>query len=175
VATEFFTGQRLTADLLNGNLVDFMPQNFIKGTTTSRQNNTYADDPDLQGIVLTEGTWSIRLGILSTVASTTPKLRTKWIFTGTWNTPNRLCIGPGSNQTADSANLTETSVKVYNTGQDATYNFSTSGLWTGITEWADSVVVTAEGSLSLQWAQVTTTASNVDVKAGTAFTIQKLA
>lgn len=152
------------------------PQVYGKSGATARlSTTTLSDDPDLSGITLSVGTWSIELLLFYTVASTTPKIKTRWIFTGTWGAHIRLCHGPGNN-TGFAPNVVDTVTLqgyVLDT-QDAIYNSSTSSAYSAVYEACYNVDVTVEGQLSLQWAQSVSTASNVTVQSASAFRLQKL-
>jgi hypothetical protein len=178
VATSFLTGQRLTADLLNTNVIAFMPITYTKAVSTSRNTTTtLADDPELAGIPLSVGTWEVELMLHYTVASTTPKLKTRWAFTGTWNTGGaiRNVLGPSTINVAAPSQVTEMNSQGFTTDtQDAVYDSSTSSAYSAARELSRDVVVTVAGNLSLQWAQSVSNASNVTVQATSCFTIRKI-
>lgn len=153
------------------------PSVYTKPSSTARNTTTtLANDPDLAGIPLTEGIWIARLILFYTVANTTPKLKTRWAFTGTWDTFIRLCHGPGSTNTAAPDAATPSTFRGYSADtQDAVYNSSTSSAYSAVVEEASYIRVTAEGDLSLQWAQQTSNGSNVTVQPGSTFSVQKVA
>lgn len=149
---------------------------YVKANTTDRTNNTLADDPDLAGITLDVGTyWVILLAFWTANTSTTPKLRTRWTFTGTWNNPTRACIGPGSANTAVRTDVTAVNFHGQSAGNDQVYNVSASTGFTCLREESLGVVVTAAGDLALNWAQQTTNAGIISVKANSAFMIKQIA
>lgn len=158
-------------------LVPMIPDVYVKGSTTDRSSTTtYADDPDLAGIVLPVGTHWIRLRCFwSANTSTTPKLKTKWNFTGTWNSPNRFCVGPGSTNTAVRTDVSLVNFHGTGVGSDQVYNVSASTGFTVLEEETFNAVVTVEGNLSLQWAQQTSNAGVISIKAGSAFVIKQIA
>lgn len=173
----FLTGQRLTADLLNANVYDFLPVTYTKPALTSRASTvTLADDPDLAGIPLTVGSWEIDLTIFyTTTVSNVPGLRTQWGFTGTWASANRLCFGPGSGQIGDSGAITDATMKAFVTDtQDAVYRSGTSSAYTGVREHVRQLTVTGAGNLSLKWAQQTSNAGATIVQPSSGFTIRKI-
>lgn len=174
-ALSFAIGQRLTADLLTDFLA-LTPIVYTKASSTDRNTTTtYADDPELKDIPLAVGTYDIELIGFYTVASTTPKLKTQWHFTGTWNSPIRNCLGPGSTNIAAPDIVTPSTAQGYVAdSQNATYNSSTSPSYSVFREVALNVTVTVAGNLSLQWAQSVSNGSNVSVKGGTSFRIRKL-
>lgn len=173
-------GQRLTASILqqfSDDIESYIPKTYVKSTLTSRVNNTYTIDPDLQLIPLDIGVYEIELVGFATFAGTTPQLRTQWRFTGTWagtNGPDRAISGPNSTAVA----LTASAVDFRGAqaaGQDATYNSGDAVNFTSFREVSRNVQVTAAGNLALYWAQVTTTAGQaVAVQGGTAFNVRKL-
>jgi hypothetical protein len=176
----FAVGQRLTATLLQSasdTLEAYIPKTYIKSTLTSRVNNTYTIDPDLQNITLAVGSYEIELVGFATFAGTTPQLRTQWRFTGTWagtNGPDRMIVGPNSTATANVASAVDFR-GAQAAGQDATYNSGDAINFTSFREISRNVQVSAQGTLGLYWAQVTTTAGQaVAVQGGTAFNIRKL-
>lgn len=160
----FAAGQIVYED----DIAKLIPRTVSKGAATSRVNNTYSADPDLQGLALSPGVWSIHVSLFFTVASTTPKLRTRWWFSGgAWSEKFRACHGPGSTNTAAPDVVTPVTMRGYTfNSQDAVYNASTSTAYSAINEWCDEVTITADGNFSIEWAQVTTTAANVTLQAG---------
>lgn len=174
---EFAAGQRLTASLLLSEIVDFLPVSYTKGTLTARNTTTtLADDPELKGIALGVGTWAVRLlGFFTLTTTTAQKLKTRWSFTGTWNSPVRGCMGAGFAQTAGPAAATESTFSGYTSdAQDAIYDQAAGGTFGVFSEEALNVVVTVAGTLSLQWAQSASSGNNTTVQAGTGFTIRKV-
>lgn len=151
---------------------------YSKPSGTARNTTiTYADDPHLAGIPLAIGTFEIELiGYFTLATTSTQKIKTNWFFTGSWNNSIRACMGAGSAQVADRANITEANVGGYTcTGQDAIYDTSTSSGFTCFREISRTVVVTAAGNLSLQWAQSASSANNTTLQTGTCFIVRKLA
>src|SRR4051812_33308809 len=94
----FSVFQRITADSLNA----IIPQSITKQTTNGIVSNTTLTlDPELSGITLGVGTWSIEVMLLASPAATqatpVPSLKTGWSFTGTLaNSPVRITTGPSS-------------------------------------------------------------------------------
>lgn len=152
---------------------------YTKANVTARASTTtLANDLDLTAIALGVGTYDIELVLFYTVASTTPKLKTRWAFTGTWATTLRACFGPGNVTTpANAPDLSaETAIIAHTTDtQDSLYNSTTSGNFSAVRELARGIVVTGAGNLSLQWAQSTSNASAVSVQAGSSFSIRQTA
>lgn len=165
-------------DVINASDVNnATPTVYAKSASLSRNTTTtYADDNELAGIALAVGTYEIDLlGYFTLSTTSTQKIKTNWAFSGTWNNPVRACFGPGSAQTADRANVTESQVGGYTaTGQDAIYDTSTSSGYSCFREISRVVTVTVAGNLSLQWAQSASSGNNTTLQAGTCFSIRKL-
>lgn len=162
-------GDLVTADLLDS----MLPKTYTKASSTTRVNNTVSADDELTGIALGVGTFRVEFLGSHTQASTTPKIQTKWGFTGTWNNPSRLCIGPGNVQTGGPAAVTDSTFASVAAASGSTY----SGAITNPLVWREvcqTVTVTVAGSLSLDWGQVTTTAANTILLAGSGFTIWQI-
>lgn len=178
-ALAFAIGQRLTADLMT-DLLALTPVVYTKAATTDRNSGgtgtTYTIDPELQGISLDVGTYDIELiGFFTLATTNTQKIKTQWRFTGTWNTPIRNCIGPGSAQVGNPNAITDATMQGYVVdSQDATYDTSTSASYSTFREIALNVTVTVAGTMGLYWAQVAASANNTSLKAGTSFRVRKL-
>ena len=166
-------GDLVTADLLDS----MLPKTHSKATSTTRNNTaSLANDDELTGIALGVGTWDITLNAFWTCASTTPKIKTRGGFTGTWTTATRTCLGPGNAQVAGPEAVTEATFRGYTTDtQDAVYSTSTSVAYSTFVEICRNVVVTVAGTLSLQWAQSTANASNTVMQAGSSFVVRQAA
>lgn len=174
--TRFLTGQRLTADLLNANVYDFLPQTFIKAAPTARTSTTtLTDDPELSGIPLSVGTWEVELiGFWTQTTTTTQKLKTQWGFTGTWASANRSCIGPGGTQTGTPSTVSDATFSAYVTdSQDALYSTGSTAAYSTFRENA-RVVVTGAGNLSLKWAQQASSANATTMQGSSSFTVRKI-
>ncbi|HEY9465265.1 MAG TPA: hypothetical protein VIR54_19360 [Vicinamibacterales bacterium] len=180
-ALAFAIGQRLTADLMTDFLA-LTPQVYTKASTTDRNSggtgSTYTIDPELAGIPLDVGTYDIELIGFFTVASTTPKLKTQWRFTGTWNTPIRNCIGPATDNVDVTNSASDMTVRgVVADSQDSVYNSAATGTdasYVSFREIALNVTVTVAGTMGLYWAQSASNASSTSLKAGTSFRVRKL-
>lgn len=176
----YAVGQRLTATLiqnLSDTLEAYIPKTYIKSTGTGRASTTtYTIDPDLQNIPLAIGAYEIELLGFATFGGTTPQLKTQWRFTGTWagsNGPDRVCTGPNSTATANAATAANFRSSQA-AGQDAIYNSGDTVIFTAFREISRNVQVTASGTLSLYWAQVTSNASTITMQGGSAFNVRKL-
>lgn len=166
-------GDLVTADLLQS----MVPKYYIKPSAENRASTTtLADDSDLQGIPLAVGTWEIEfLGFMTQATTTTQKLKGRWGFTGTWNNPDRNVIGPGQNQTAAPANVTETNFAgAQASGQDVVVSTAVTVVFTGWREWTMNCVVTAAGNLSYQWAQNSSSVNNTTLCGNSAFRVRQI-
>lgn len=179
----YAVGQRLTAAMLQelSDRFDDPAYNptysYVKAASTNSINNTLANDAELTGIALSAGTYHIRLLMLvNNGGSATPDVKTQWAFSGTWNNPVRLCIGPSSSNTGNGDTITPMKMVGNAANANANYGLASSTAWTVITEESLNVEVTIAGNLSLQWSQLTTDAVNATVmRPGTAFQIRQIA
>lgn len=175
--TRFLTGQRLTADLLNANVYDFFPVSYSKAGPTARTSTTtYADDPELQGIPLSVGTWEIEFtGFWTCSTTNTQRIKTQWGFTGTWTPTFRSCIGAGStNVTSPGAIETATFSAYVTDSQDAIYSQNSGAVYGTFRELARNVAVSTAGNLSLKWAQFASSANATTLQATSGFTVRKI-
>lgn len=155
-------GDIVTADLLDAMVAKYT---YKSSATARNTTTTLTADPELTGIALEVGTFDIEMVIFWTQAATAPKLKTRWGFTGTISDTIRLCHGPGNNNVAGPQDVTETTVRGYAlSSQDAIYSASTSTAYSAVLEKAAGVVVSVAGTLSLNWAQQASNASNVTVQ-----------
>ena len=171
-----FAGDPINASDVNG-IVDLLPVTYTKASSTGRNTTTtYAADPELTGIALAVGIYEIELVAFFTLATTnTQKIKTRWIFSGTWNTPIRACIGPANaNVGAPNAVTDATMGGFVADSQDAIYDTSTSGSYSVFREVARNVTVTVAGTLALHWAQSVSSANNTNLQSGTSFVIRKI-
>lgn len=169
-----FGGDTIFAADLN-NLEARLPVTTTKAAATDRINNTMTADPELTGIALGVGTYELDLILMFTQLTTaTQKLRTQWSFSGTWNTPIRACMGPGSAATSARTDVAEMQVGAYASNVDALYCVAAGAGFSTVFERCRLVTVTVAGTLALVWAQNTTSANITSVKAGTSFTTRKI-
>jgi hypothetical protein len=162
----YYSGLRLTAGLLTSGQWD----KTVKQASSTKVNNTLANDSELTGFALGVGTWKVHVMILAfNTGSATPDLKTQWAFSGTWNNPNRACTGPSSTNTAAPDVVTPTKMRVDAANTNVSYGLAASATVCEIHERSATVVVTVAGSLSLQWAQTTTDAVNATTVAAGSF------
>lgn len=153
----FLAGQKLTAALLSAGQWD----KTVKQALSNKVNNTLANDSELTGIALGVGTWEVHFMIFAyNSGSATPDIKTQWAFSGTWNSPLRACVGAGSTNTGNSDTITPMKARAEAVNSNSSYGLGLSGSYTEIDEQCSTVIVTVAGTLSLQWAQVTTDAVN---------------
>lgn len=169
----YYSGLRLTAALLSSGQWD----KTIKGSASTKVNNTLANDSELAGIALGVGTWEIRMLIfVSTNTSATPDFKTQWSFTGTWSTPLRAVKGPGITNVGGSDALTPMKRRATAVNSDSPYGLASSTAYAEVEESVSSVTVSVAGTLALQWAQNTTDAANATtVQAGSYVEVRQLA
>lgn len=177
MAIQFVTGQRLTANLMNANIYDFMPVTYGKTSNTARTSTTtLADDPDLSGIALAIGTWEIEFrGYFTLTTTATQKIKTRWGFTGTAADANRMCIGLGSTNTAsaDAATVLNSVSKPW-ASQDAVYQKDAGAAYGAFREIVSEFTVTVAGNFSIQWAQSASNANATNLMNSSAVVIRKV-
>lgn len=177
MAISFLTGQRLTADLLNANVIDFFPSTFTKAATTARNTTTtLADDTELAGIALSVGTWEIELrGFFTLTTTNTQGIKTRWAFSGTAADAVRNLTGLGSANTLEADVATTVNMRGRPwLSQDAVYRKLEGSAYGGFREVVSEFVVTVAGNLSLQWAQNASSANNTSLMPGSAFVVRKV-
>lgn len=170
-------GQRLTAAALQDAFDFITPVVYTKPAVESRNTTTtYTDDDDLQGIPLGVGVYDIELvGFFTLTTTNTQKIKTRWVFSGTWNNPVRSCISTGSGNTAASDAASTSTMHGYNAdNQDAIYDVAAGAGYTTFREIALNVTVTAAGNLSMQWAQSASSGNNTNLQAGTSFKVRRI-
>jgi hypothetical protein len=169
----YLAGQRLTAALLTAAQWDIT----VKGSATTKTNNTLANDPELSGVALGVGTWEIyMLVMVANSGSATPDVKTQWSFTGTWNNPLRAIIGPSSTNTGGSDAITPMKLRAIATNADNACGLPVSSAYNVIEERCNTVVVTVAGTLALYWAQNTTDAVNgTVVQPGSTIRVRQIA
>lgn len=166
-----YGGDIVSADDINANT----PKTYVKTLATARTSTTtYANDDELVNIPLEAGTYAIRLDLFFTAANTTPKLKTQWAYTGSWNSPVRFCMGSSASSGAPGA-----AADMYTSGaaadsQDTAYNTSGTAAYTTVFELSNEVICTSAGNLSLRYAQVVSNAGAVTLRPGTSFTVRKI-
>jgi hypothetical protein len=135
-----------------------------KAGATSRVNATVAADPDLT-VPLSIGRWKVEFDLI--IGGDTGDIQTTWTVGGTQSgTTLKTCWGP-SQYTVDTATADETQgrdatpmrVGVHGYGTAVQYGMNSASFYTSAKEWA-FINMTAPGSVTLNWAQETTAASN---------------
>jgi hypothetical protein len=147
----------------------------FKSVTTTRTNNTLADDPDLKIFLQANSRYFVEV-FATVAATTTAKIRTAWtVPAGT--TGNRRVMGPGS--AAVDADANNIGVRL------GTHNFTTQLDYNGVRNsnifqfqlQEVAIVTTAgtEGVVAFQWAQAVTNATGTIVAADSFMRATKLA
>lgn len=165
-------------DVSATNLALMIPDITVKASATPRiSTSTLANDPELLNIALGIGTHWVKLMLFwCTDTSATPDIKTRWVFTtGTWNNPLRKRFGPGSGNTAAPNAVTPLQCGPTAAGSDAIYGTASGTTFYNAEEESYNVVVTVAGTLSLQWAQNTSDATNTTVQAGSTFITRQIA
>lgn len=164
-------------DVSAQNLADGIPDIYVKsGPESATSDTTLSNDSELSGIPLGVGTWYICLSLfVSTPASATPDIKTQWAFTGTWNTPLRMCQGPGSTNTAGPETITVSKSGALAVNANSVYGLAATSAYALAVEKTYAAVVTVAGNLSLQWAQNTSDANATIVQAGSTFEVRQIA
>lgn len=136
----------------------------VKGTNTSRTNNTLADDPDLtfplvaNGIYLIE--WTVYYDGLS---GANGNINTQWT-TPSGSSGLKAVLGPGSTAVDASADNISARFGVHGYATTITYSCARNG--TNQQAFYENSVLTmgtTAGSATLKWAQATTNATAVVV------------
>lgn len=174
----YFGGDEIFAADLQA-ILDRLPRTILKTSATARNSagtgSTLTADPELSGIALEVGVYDLELILFWTCANTTPRLKTRWGFTGTISNTIRLCHGPGASQVGGPEAVSDATLRGYAlTTQDAVYSTSTSSAYSAVLEQAFGVEVTVAGDLSLDWAQQASNANNVTVQADSAFRVRRI-
>lgn len=167
-----YGGDIVSADDVNANI----PSVYVKANLESRNTTTtLAADGELVGIPLEVGVYEIELMLFFSCASTTPIIKTRWIFSGVWNSPVRACLGPGSdNVTAVNRATTVAALGNAADTANAVYGPDGTGTYSLARELTRNAIVTTAGTLALHWAQNVSNAANTTVQPGTSFTVRKI-
>lgn len=170
-------GQRLTATALQDAFDFITPVVTTKPSATARNTTTtLADDPDLKDIALEVGVYDVEfVGFWTQTTTNTQKIKIRWAFSGTWNSPIRACYGAGFSQTAGPAACTESTFSAYvSDGSDAVYDQAAGGTFGVFLEKARNVTVTAAGNFSIQWAQSASSGNNTTLQTGSSVSIRRI-
>jgi hypothetical protein len=152
-----FAGQRLTASLLNAAI----PNVIVKTGTNGLVSGTLSLDPELSGIALGVGTWSVEVVLVAAAAAsaTSPQLQTGWSFTGTFaNSPVRITSGPGTSNTATPSAATPANFATNGTfGSGSFYGLRSGGAaaYARITEECHELQVSSAGTFGILLGQAT--------------------
>lgn len=151
---------------------------YVKANSTDRTTTAVvANDPDLAGIPLGVGTWHIRFKLMWAVATATPDFKTQWAFTGTWNTPARMCVGPAISNAAIPTAITVWKTAAVGVATDSTYGGGGGSVsqYYITEEEAFDITVTVAGDLALAWAQNTSSADITRLRASSVCVTKQIA
>jgi hypothetical protein len=149
----------------------------VKPAVSARSSTTtFADDDDLKLIPLAIGQYEIELvGFWTQSTTNTQKIKTRWVFSGTWNSPIRSCFGPGATNTATTNAVTPLTVSGYvSDSSQPVYSSDNLTSYSTFLEKARNVTVTVAGNLSMQWAQNASSGNATNLQAGTSFTVRRI-
>lgn len=155
-----------------------LPTVVVKPSVTPRTSTTtYAVDPDLSGIPLGLGTYSIRLLLFWNATTGFSTLKTQWrMTTGAWTAFTRGIIGPNTPSTgAVPGAQTTITTAAANDSADSIYQLAASTSWATVREESHNIVVTTAGTMGLYWAQNASSTNATSVQGGSAFHIQQIA
>jgi len=168
----FLAGQRLTATLLGATVPDVTVKSAAQVRTST---TTYADDSELSGIALGVGTWEIINKIFMTGGSAGIAIKTQWSFTGTWNNPLRMLIGPTAANTTAPASGPPLNLAPILWNSDQIYGLSTSGAYQRVIEETRNAVVTGAGNYAFRWAPNVSNANSGGIQAASSVTVRRIA
>jgi hypothetical protein len=171
MAVTVLTGQRLTADLLNS----LQPTFVVKQANESLTSNTTLQNDDELTISGGAGTWFVELDLIMTSANSgaagTADVKTAWTQTGTISPANRKVLGP-STDTGSSDNSMTSRYGVHGMTTAIQYRGRSGGSQFHVIETAQFVATTS-WSITLQWAQATSSATAMTVVAGSFFKAER--
>ncbi|MEU3095500.1 hypothetical protein ABZ690_11945 [Streptomyces sp. NPDC006967] len=166
---EIYTAQRITAGLLQS----MLPQFALKPSDTNRASTTtLADDPDLQIELEANATYRVEFYIgYSSLAVAG--------FKTAWTTPSgatglRSCWGAGTSPTSTTLPTGDGRWGIH--GMTTAAEYGTRNSTNQAMAWeTGEVTTTSAGTLALQWAQVTSDASETRVAARSYLRVERLA
>lgn len=135
----------------------------IKPSDTTKTNTTYADDPHLTLTLPKNGIYEIFLNIAVDAENTTPDIKCTWTTSNITEEVRRTPTGPGLGITSVYASEYSRYVCA-SLSSGAYFGLTDSGL-AGIKEFFVVSTDSSNGTLTFRWAQNTSDASNVTVKA----------
>lgn len=122
-------------------------------------STTLQNDDDLS-VTLPVGAWRVTAILtVSATSATNGDLRTAWTNTGTMSTIGRSCFGPGA-ATTDAAGNANNATRMVATTLTANMSYGIDGTSSSAIIEELLIEVTAEGVLTLQWAQQTSSATS---------------
>ncbi|WP_067470028.1 hypothetical protein [Actinomadura macra] len=162
-------GQRITAALLKS----MQQEEILKTANTDRVNNTLSADPELTIGLDASAVFFVQFDLLCG-GTTTADIQTRWAVPAGASGLKSI-LGPGSTAAEGSADNIAMRDGVHAFGTLVPYSGvrnSTGNLWRAY----ESAIVTtvSAGTLSLEWAQVTTNATASRVSAGSLLRVKRI-
>lgn len=167
----------LTGPITTTTLREMIPQTFRKDSSTARASTTTTvADPFFAGIALGVGVWEVNCVFYTFMTTTAANAavagwKVNWAFTGT-ATGNRACLGMAN--VAANTSTADCSMRSIGSalGTDQTYGVI-STFYQPVREDA-TVVVTVPGTLSINWAQVTSVSNAVNLGVNSLMKIRQI-
>ena len=166
-------GQRITAGLL----LSMLPQTVYKAGNTDRSaTTTLADDPDLTVQIAANAVYEVEMRIFyaTTTGAGGPLFKTAWTVPS-GATGNRSAMGPGSTAVDGGADNMAMHSGVHNPSTTVTYGGRNSSTSQAVAIETGTITTVSAGTLALQWAQATSSASPVRVGTGSRMTVRRIA
>jgi len=167
--------QRVTADLLNATT----PTVILKATSLPAvvSSTTLVNDGEFLNIPLGIGVWEIQffLHVTSdaTAASTLGQFKSSWLFSGT-ATGFKNCIGSGpTNNVVTTTDVGVVRMSVHGLATAVSYGTRGTANFNRIEE-RSVITVTAAGTLTLQYAQVSSSTTATSIQAGSWMTYRQI-
>lgn len=166
-------GQRITASLLQA----MLPLIAYKTANTDRSaTTTLTDDPDMTVQLAANAVYRVEMRIYyaTTTGTGAPLFKTAWdVPSGA--TGNRSAQGPGSNAVDPGADNIAVHSGVHAFATTVTYGGRASAVNQCVAIETATITTTNAGTLALQWAQATSSATAVRVAAGSVLTAHRIA
>jgi hypothetical protein len=138
-----------------------------KAAAESVTNSTTLQNDDDFSIALPVGTWRIT-AILTVSGAAAGDVRVAWTNTGTMSAVGRSCIGPGQ-ATTDAAGNANNATRMVATTLTAQMIYGTDGTSSSAIIEELVLEVTAEGVLTMQWAQGTSSGTSTTLSTSCRF------
>lgn len=168
---QWAAGDPITASALNYTQGDVI----VKTVATIRASTTtLADDPDLTTTLDANATYSVEF-LLKPGSNLAADFKTQWTVPS-GASGNRTALGPGSTATDGGAD----NIAMHS----GTHGFATTVNYSGVRDVVTNlffvyesaiVITTSSGTCAIQWAQVTSTAVNTQLGAGSMMRVKRVA